>query len=190
MESGELLSSINLPTVTIQCNNIKCNNINHFKDVDIFCNNIIESLIIAACNAIPVGDNCIRKTASSGYSIIPGWNSSVKDAHATARNKYLNWLNIGKPLSGPTYYPMKESRRNSKYALRKCKSDEKQHIADAIAAALHKDPTEKFFWHTLFKNKRQNCTSASVGGFSRPQAISDVWKQHYFSLLNCIPEAS
>ena len=40
------------------------------------------------------------------------------------------------------------------------------------------------------QNKRQNCTSASVGVFSRPQAISAMWKQRYSSLLNCIPETS
>ena len=85
---------------------------------------------------------------------------------------------------------MKESKRKFKYALRQCKSDEVQHRADAIAAALYKDPTKKFFWHTLSKNKRQNCTSASVGGFSRPQTISDMCKQHYSSLLNCIPKTS
>ena len=191
LESGELLSNMNLPIDAIQCKNIKCININHFNDIDIFYNNIIESLITAVCNTIPVGDNfSIRKTASSYYSIIPGWNSSVKNAHATARNEHLNWLNIGKPLSGPTYCLMKESRRKFKYSLRKCKSDEEQHRADAIAAALYKDPTKKFFWHTLSKNKRQICTSASVGGFSRPQPISDMWKQHYSSLLNCIPETS
>ena len=116
MESGELLSNINLPIDAIQYKNIKCDDINHFKDIDIFYNNIIESLISAACNAIPVDDNfSIRKTASIDYSIIPGWNSSVKNAHATARNQYFNWLNIGKPLSGPTYCLMKESRRKFKY---------------------------------------------------------------------------
>ena len=55
--SCELLSNINLPIDAIQCKNIKCNNNDHFKDIDIFNNNIIESLITAACNAIPVGDN-------------------------------------------------------------------------------------------------------------------------------------
>ena len=85
---------------------------------------------------------------------------------------------------------MKESRRKFKYALRQCKSDEEQQRADAIAAALYKDSTKKFFWHTLSKNKRQNCTSASAGGLSRPQAISDTWKQHYSSLLNSIPKTS
>ena len=39
---------------------------------------------------------------------------------------------------------MEESRRKFKYALRKRKSDEKQHWADAIAAALYKDPTKVF----------------------------------------------
>ena len=47
-----------------------------------------------------------------------------------------------------------------------------------------------FFWHSLPKNKRQNCTSCSVGGFSRLQVISDMWKQHYSGLINCIPETS
>ena len=41
---------------------------------------------------------------------------------------------------------------------------------------LYKDPTKKFFWHNQSKNKRQNCNSASAGGCSRPQAISDIWK--------------
>ena len=57
LESGELLSSMNLPIDAIQCKNIKCNSINHFKDF--FYNIIIESLLTAACNTIPVGDNLV-----------------------------------------------------------------------------------------------------------------------------------
>ena len=177
MEIGKLLSNINLLSDAIQCKNSKCNNINHNKDINICYNNIIESLITAACNAILAGDNfSIRKTASSAYSTIPGWNSSVKNAHVTARNEYLDWLNIGKPLSGPTYCLMEDSRRDFKNVLRYCKSEEEQHRADAIAAALYQDSTKKFFWHTLSKTKRQNCTSASVGSFSRHQAVFDMWK--------------
>ena len=87
--------------------------INHFKHIDSFYNNIMESLVTAACNAIPVGDTfSIGKTFSTGYSIIPGWNSSIKNARATARKEYLNWLNIGKPLPCPTYCLMKKCRRN------------------------------------------------------------------------------
>ena len=124
MERGDLLSNTNLPTDAIQCKNIKSNNINNLKDIDIFYSNGIESLITAACNVIPVGGTfSTGKNASSGYSIIPGWNSFVKNVHATAKIKYLNWLNNGKSLSGPTYCLMKESRTNFKYALRKCKSD-------------------------------------------------------------------
>ena len=55
LESGELFSLTNVPICALQYKNIKCNNINHFKDIDIFYNNIIESLITGAWNAIPVG---------------------------------------------------------------------------------------------------------------------------------------
>ena len=60
-----------------------------------------------------------------------------------------------------------------KYALRKCKSDEEQHRADAIAAALYKDPTKKSFWNILSKSAPQKCIPACVGKFSSPQAICD-----------------
>ena len=35
--SGKLLSNTNLPIDAIQCKSIKCNNTNHLKDIDIFC---------------------------------------------------------------------------------------------------------------------------------------------------------
>ena len=83
-------------------------NINHWKDIDTFYDNIIESLITAAYNAIPVGGtSSIGKAVASGCSLIPAWKKAVKSAYAKARNEYFNWLSIGKPLSGPSYCLMK-----------------------------------------------------------------------------------
>ena len=42
LESGELLSNINLPIDANQCKNIKCNNITHFKGNDIFYNKLLS----------------------------------------------------------------------------------------------------------------------------------------------------
>ena len=112
MESGKLLSNIDLPIDAIKCKSIKCNYPNYSKDIDTFYDNIIESLITATYNALPVGGtSSFGKAVASGYSLIPGWNKAVKSAYAKARNEYFNWLSIGKPLSGPSSCLMKESRK-------------------------------------------------------------------------------
>ena len=104
LNSGKLLSSIDLPIDAIQCKSIKCNNPNHLKNIDTFYDNITELLITATHNAIPVGDtSSIGKAVASGYSLIPGWNKAVKSDYAKARNEYFNWLSVGKPFSGPSY---------------------------------------------------------------------------------------
>ena len=69
-------------------------------------------------------------------------------------------------------------------------SNEEQHGADAIAAALYKDPIKKSFWNILSKSAPQNCIPACVGGIWSPQAMCDLWKNHYSNLLNCIPETN
>ena len=79
LESGKLLSDIDLPIDAIQCESIKCNNPNRLKDINTFYDNIIESLITATYHAIPVGGgtSSIGKAVASGYSLIPGWNKAV-----------------------------------------------------------------------------------------------------------------
>ena len=77
-------------------------------------------------NAVKVGSSEFETfiLAKNKFKVIPGWNRRVKRLHAEARNKYLFWLNEGKPLQAASHDSMLETRRNFKHALNYCKANE------------------------------------------------------------------
>ena len=117
---------------------------------------------------------------------IPGWNSAVKAHHANARKAYLEWRNFGKPSNGQLFDKMIRYRKILKSELRKCKHNAEMHKANAVADALHSDPSKKRFWDKLksYNAKGRSMLPTTVGGASGGQQTADMWREHYAHLLN------
>ena len=82
--------------------------------IDKFYQKIVESLLAASLGLLPT------KRKKSKFKIVPGWNNTVKDAHAAARRAYMKWLRNNRPRCGPSYIGMKETRKSLQYCLKQC----------------------------------------------------------------------
>ena len=78
-------------------------------------NAIVESLLVASSGLFST------KRKKSKFKLVPGWNNTLKDAHAAARHAYMKWLNNNSPRCDPSYIDMKETRKAFKYCLKQCK---------------------------------------------------------------------
>ena len=152
--------------------------------IDKFYHEIVQSSLVASLGLLQTS----RKKCK--FKIVPGWNNKVKDAHAAARRAYMKWLSNNRPRCGPSYIDIKETRKSFKYYLKHLKKNEEQLRADSITNSLKQDFTKKSFWSLIngscMRKKKENKFSVCVGGASGPEAISSMWSNHYYSLLNCL----
>ena len=114
----------------------------------------------------------------------PAGMMKSKTLHSVTRKYFLLWVAKRKPKSGLTYEDMVSSKKESKYALRACKSKVKRRRADKLDSALAADVAKKKFWSlarmTSAKAFFLNNTDDAVG----PQNITETWQQYYSTLLN------
>ena len=63
------------------------------------------------------------------HSIV-GWNEEVKHYHTIARSEFKFWKQDNMPRSGPVFRGMSIARARFKYALRQCRLDEQNRLAN------------------------------------------------------------
>ena len=113
----------------------------------------------------------------------------VKAAHEEARTVYLNWIRLGKPNTGYCYELMKNKRKIFKSVMRQCRFEQDRHEANTLAAALSSDNSGKLFWDKVSKSNKSSI-SAFVSGAKGSNAITEMWRSHYFTLLNSVLKSS
>ena len=87
-----------------------------------YCNTLYADICTALLRA---STGCIEKgRGSNNEHMVPGWNDSVTDLHAEARDAYVLWHNFGKPRFGPLCQLMRRTRLSFKYAIRQVKRNE------------------------------------------------------------------
>ena len=118
--------------------------------------------------------------------MVPGWNDSVTDLHAEARDAYVLWRNFGKPRFGPLCQLMRRTRLSFKYAIRQVKRNEDRARADALAKYLE-SKNDKSFWKNVSKINRKHLPLPNVlNGCHGEKDIVNMWGDHYETLLNCV----
>ena len=130
---------------------------------------------------------CIEKgRGSNNEHMVPGWNDSVTDLHAEARDAYVLWRNFGKPRFGPLCQLMRRTRLSFKYAIRQVKRNEDRVRADAMAKDLE-SKNNKSFWKKVSKINRKHLPLPNVlNGCHGEKDIANMWRDHYETLLNCV----
>ena len=177
-----LNNNINVP-VGLKCSNPNCTEMSHRKDIEQFYMYLVNAL--SSC-----GDKLVtaKHKSKSEYSV-PGWNDSVAPYHNAARDAYKLWSSAGKPRNGALHGLMKGSRAKFKYALRKCKHNSNTILADKLASK-YQLKNHKEFWRSIkselnskvkLPNSIDNCSGDQV---------PVMWKQHYESIFNCVPNSN
>jgi hypothetical protein len=94
------------------------------------------------------------------------------------------WRDNGKLRHGPLYTFMRTSRSRFKYAMRKCKNNEKQLRADAVATSLSSCNFKEFWKEVCVMNNKSMPLSNTVNGVTGMDKIAKMWAQHFKQLLN------
>ena len=175
--TSKFLSNIKIPTECICCRDTNCKL--HQSDIDNLYNDIVSSLHKAAEQALPANKG-------NNFKPVPGWNDHVKDRYAASRDAFLIWRLNGKQRQGFYFDNMKSSRAQFKLALRECKRAEETLRADAIAKEYIDKNTNKF-WKSVQKVGNYNTPLPDcIEGHQGPDDITNMWKQHFCSLLNSV----
>ena len=112
------LLSIQLPTSVLQCSDVLCTCEHHKKEIDLYCNKII--------NCIEEASLCIPRTCPTGRkSRTPGWKSHVVPYREDALFWHKLWVSNRRPPNGPIADNMRSSRKAYHYAIRSVRKHEK-----------------------------------------------------------------
>ena len=174
------LRSINVPG-GLMCRDMHCHDVHHLESIDVFYSDICNALAHSSAQCIDV---C--RTGSAKDFIVPGFNEHVKTLHTEARNAYIIWRNIGRPRVGETCFRMRTTRLAFKYALRQCKCLEDTMRANALATSLLSKDTNSFWKHVSVSRNKKVCTPTKVDDRVGDKEITDMWRNHYSTLLNSV----
>ena len=176
------LRDIRQPAEALLCNNANCRNIQHCRDLSDFYTNIINTLLSTGSEIF----NFLRRNAR----VVPGWNEYVKDIHQHARETFLLWRENGSPRVGPLALLMRRTRAHFKLALRQCQANEAQLRADGFSANLSANNHRQFWNGIQSVTPKVNKLAQRVGNAVGEAAISEMWADHFDSILNCINDHS
>ena len=126
------------------------------------------------------------KDSKKHYNCVPGWNEHVKDSHDMAREAFSLWQSFGKPRYGPIFQLMTSTRLSFKYALRRCRLEDEQYRADALANKLTSKDMRGFWNGIKQENNKHIPLSQNVNGATGSFEIAQMWKEHFNSLLNSV----
>ena len=176
--SDELLSKIQLPMHAILCTNVNCKNSSHCVDLCEFYNCIVYALVEAS--------KPLLTHYNKAKNIKPGWNKFVAAPHAEAKAAHKAWVMAGRPRQGPVLEHKKLTNLRYKYAVRFVGKNEQAMRADLMAGELL-DSNVTGFWNQV-KNINRGKTSlpSNIEGVSGGENITELWRQHYAALFNCI----
>ena len=79
---------------------------------------------------------------------------------------------------------MVSSIKQFQYALRACKSKVERRRADKLNSALAADVAKKKFWSLARMTSAKASLSNNIDDAVGPQNITEMWQQHYSTLLN------
>ena len=112
------LDDICVATGAILCENIKCQNANHKRDIDDLCDKMIQ-----AC--LKSGDLCFPKCKPYN-PCKAGWNSEVKLLRGDSLFWHHIWVDSGHPFTGALAQVMRSTRGKYYRAVRDVKKRDEQ----------------------------------------------------------------
>ena len=121
---------------------------------------------------------------SSSFRPIAGWNEYVKEHYSIAQDTLWWWTFNNKPTNGAIDHNMRFSKSRFTYALRAVKRSEEAIRADAMASDLLNNDYDLFWTDVKELNSSNFILSNLIDGASGESNNSNLWKKHFFDILN------
>ena len=160
------------------CDNVNCNEKQHKIEIDQWCKSIIESCILS--------DSVFPRKRKYGPKCMPGWHTEVKRYSDECKWWFNLWRDLGKPPGGVVFDNMKESKRQYRYAVRRCKRKERELRFQKMVEYINEDKSRDFF-RELKRLNGGNCSPTCINGKTDAKDIAEVFAQKYNSLYNSVP---
>ena len=167
-----------LHTDLFNCKNLMCKS--HNNEIIEFHDNIVSSLVKACKDSIPTSK------FKSKSKVIPGWNDNVEHYFRVALFWHKLWVEKGRPDEG-IFANIRRETRAEYHKARKLVIKNKGIIqSEKLAESLVNDSPNKF-WKNVKKNcKSNNHLPSKVDNMQDPKNISDLFKDKFDTLFNCI----
>ena len=177
-QSDALLGNIQIPKEVLLCRNMNCNNIQHCEELCSMYEAIVGSLYVSS--------KPLYRRRTKASNVKPGWRDHVEALHVEARNAFKKWAVAGKSRHGPLFEDKKRINARFKCALRYIKRNENTMRADSLARKLQNNNVNDFWKEIKSVNNCKTPLPSNIDGVSGPEEISQLWRQHYSELLNCV----
>ena len=160
---------------------IHCRNEQHVNDIDILCNEVVDSCIRASRSSIPQASKNGKRTN------VPYWFEEVKPLKDNALFWHWLWGECGKRKHDAVYDVMRHTKHQYHYAIRAAKKQEtdlrKQRLAESCSSNNTKD-----MWQELKQMSSSRKLVANVmDDACASSAISEVFAKKYQALYSSVP---
>ena len=133
------------------------------------------------------GEDLIKDTRI--YTNKPGWNDYVSDLYDFSRETYQIWIDHGKPRQGPIHNIYIQSKRRFKYTLRIINKNENALRRESLAKKMSSLNQREFWKEVNNINKSNVPLPSSIENVTGSDNIVKLWKNHFYSLFNCLSNA-
>ena len=177
------LSFIDIPEC-LECENLKCMNVDHCESLDKYIIDIIEAIEDTTKETIPYKHAPKgHKFKASKRKCIPGWKDHVLPYKLEANFWYKEWRSMGKPRGGLLYDNMRFFRNKFKYAKRRTLVAAEAIKRDKfLEACLEGD---KSLFEELKKLRgAPNNIASKIDGHTDPTSITHHLKNIYQGFYN------
>ena len=184
--TDDILSRVHIPVVALNCKNVDCTDPSHVAEVNLFYENLIPSIKSADTEAFANVRNGRRDKAYDR----PGWSDYVDELHQSAGECFLSWRDTGKPRQGQKFDLMQQSGARFKYAIRAIKQRENAPRREYLAKKMTSN-SNCAFWKEIKKMNNVNTPLPNcIAGVSGGGNISELWREQFSELLNCISDTT
>ena len=116
---------------------------------------------------------------------IAGWNEHVSYYYNILSLEFKWWVTNNRPRyhNGSIYHAMRSSRARFKYAFRQCKLNKRLIVSKELADHI-KNYEINDFWKDIRKHSKSKSALSNCIGITKENAIANLWRDHYESLLN------
>ena len=172
------LEGLIIPIEILNCNEIKCDNLDHQSEIDTFYNGIIRALILAGAESIPMQG----KRASN---IIPGWDKYVKVEKESSLFWHKLWVENGCPRNGIIASIRRRTRLKYHYAIREARKKEKIIRATRMAESLSSHNCRDF-WKEFKKRKTFANIPTEIDNKKDGKDISELFADKFSDLFSSV----
>ena len=164
----KLLGQVNFPRYTLNtCDTFSCT---HWSHINNYYNSLVRALKHAAsCNIPFVKENTFKHF----------WSAELSDLKQASVEAHAMWRLCGKPVSGPAFHIMHDSKYKYKLALRHAMRTEELEIDDQITELYLLKDANHFWRKWQSKFPKRKISPNNINSYITDREIAGVFKESF-----------